>query len=229
MTKHPHHLILLVTLAAASGCSDFSTPAELDRPQILVMVAEPPAVPLRESAQLSIVVADGTGELTNTDVQWDVAAQVAGLPPLGSIEQGSDAVTYHAPEALPSLPELAMVQATVTVGDEQLVGLKGVVIGPLPLANPIINGVSADGADVMTAGVVEVRPGQAAELAVSVDAAPDAELSFAWYSTLGEIEQYRSSPTELVAPEQTGDGWLFVVVRNDTGGATWHKLQLSVR
>jgi len=218
-----------MTIVASTGCNDFATPAELDRAQIIVMISDPPAVPLRESSLMTIVVADSNGEVTTADVQWEVSSSVPELPPLGSVEVSGDTVTYNAPNALPSLPDLALVQATVTVGDETLVGLKGVVIGPLQFVNPTITALTAAGTDVMTAGAIEVSAGDTIDLAVTLDPPADEMTTYAWYSTIGEIEQYRSTPTEFIAPAESGDGWLFVVARNDKGGATWHKVQLTVR
>ncbi len=77
--------------------------------------------------------------------------------------------------------------------------------------------------------MMEVNTGDAVELSVTVDPPADDMTTYAWYSTLGEIEQYQSSPTQLVAPDAAGDGWLFVVVRNANAGAAWHKLPLRVR
>lgn len=214
---------------AGAGCTDFATPAELDRAQIIVMVAEPPAVAEGESSQLSIVVADGQGEVTDAQIDWQVSSQVEGLPPLGTVDVTGDAVTYHAPGAVTDVPSLAMVQATVDADGTELVGLKGVVIGPLQFANPTITEFRADGVDVMDTGMVVVDAGATVDLSVTVDPQPDDMTTYAWYSTLGEIDEYRSSPTQLVAPSDPGDGWLFVVVRNGTGGATWRKLRLQVR
>lgn len=211
------------------GCNDFATPAELDRAQIIVMVSEPPAVAEGASSELSIVIADNDGEVTDAEVDWQVTPAVEGRPALGTVDVTGDTVMYNAPASLPEVPDLAMVQATVTAGERRVVGLKGVVIGPLAFANPTITEVRAAGVDVMDAGVVELAPGETVELSVIVDPPADDMTTYAWYSTLGEIDMYHSSPTELVAPDAPGDGWLFVVVRNANAGAAWHKLQLQVR
>jgi hypothetical protein len=49
-----------------------------------------------------------------------------------------------------------------------------------------------------------------------------------WYATVGEIDLYRHSPTELVAPGDPTDGLLIVVGRSDDGGVTWASAPIVV-
>ena len=63
---------------------------------------------------------------------------------------------------------------------------------------------------------------------VAIEPAAGEDARFAWYSSAGEIERYQSTPAELVAAEDAGRGWLFVVVRDGLGGVAWHGVEVTV-
>ena len=63
---------------------------------------------------------------------------------------------------------------------------------------------------------------------LSVDIGADI-YDVAWYATVGSIEQYRSTPAELVAPDEPGSGWLIAVVRDAFGGVVWQAIAVTVQ
>ncbi len=212
----------------AAGCEEFSTPAELDRDQILAIAAEPPSVGLGGRSAISLLVAGPDGEL-EPSVTWSVMALAEGILPVGSVEvDGDGAVTYVAPTERPAeIPTAGLVRAEVALPDRTLVGVKVVVVGNLELENPILTGFTADHHDLLAEPEVTVALGDTVTIAADIEPPATDDTMFAWYSTLGTIDMYRSSPTELLA-DQAGEGWLFVVVRDGMGGETWRKAHLIV-
>ena len=211
-----------------SACTEFATPAELDRPQILAITTQPPSVGLGERATITLLVADPTGEVSDPEVSWASIAIVAGTLPVGEVEVAADgSVSYIAPGDRPeTMPALAMVEADVAIAGATLVGIKAVVVGDVGLSNPTITAMTGNDADLLTNPELTLTREEIASLSVTIDPAAT-DTVYAWYSTLGTIEMYRSSPTELVADEP-GEGWLFVVVRDGRGGVVWHKVHLTV-
>jgi hypothetical protein len=213
---------------AAGGCKEFATPADLDRDQILAIVTEPPSVGLGERSAVSILVAGPSGELAPA-VGWSMMELAAGVAPVGSVEVDPDGgATYLAPDQRPpELPTAGLLRAEVASASEPMIGVKAVVVGEVGLANPVVAGFSADGEDLLASPEITAAAGDAVAIAVELDAPDDDDAMFAWYTSLGTIERYRSNPTELVADE-VGEGWLFVVVRDGLGGVAWRKAHLTV-
>lgn len=224
-------LAFLVVIAAAGlvGCDDFATPAQLEVPQVLNVTADPPVVEPGEQTVLSVLVAGPDGEIADADVTWAVVPTVPNTPPTGTVvEEADGSARYTAPAEVAETPAIGTVQATVTVGDRTMVALKGVVIGDLPLANPTITALMSDDSDVLAGGELVLATGATAALAIELDPPPGEDATFAWYATIGEIERYQSSPTEIVAPEEAGEGWLFVVARDGRGGSAVAKVAIRV-
>jgi hypothetical protein len=220
-------LTLLAAFALQVGCTEFATPAELDRPQILAIVAEPPAVAPGDSAELSLVVAGPDGQIDDFEVEWSAVAPIPEAPAIGTVEAaGERTATYIAPAMQPpDNPALGLIEAAVTVGDDTLIGTKGIAVGSLRLSNPIINVLTGGSTDLLDETVLTIPVETPVDLAVDIEDGIPAMGSVAWYNTVGEIELYRSTPTTIVADEP-GDGWLFVVVRDGAGGVAWHRVQL---
>ncbi len=212
-----------------SACTEFATPAELDRPQILAITTQPPSVGLGERSTIDLLVADPAGEVSDPQVTWASVAIVEGTLPIGEVEVADDGtVTYIAPSARPeTMPAVAMVQASVMIAEATLVGVKAVVVGDIGLTNPTLTAMSGDDDDLLANPELALTRDQVAHLSVTIDPAETDETMYAWYSTLGTIEMYRSNPTEVVA-DAAGAGWLFLVVRDGRGGSVWHKVHLTI-
>lgn len=218
---------------AAAGCNEFATPAELATTQILAIRAEPPAVPLGERSQLDILVADNNGPIAAPDVTWEIASTAPGGPLFGTVAGLADGrAEYTAPASADETPVVGMVRATVHVdamdASRDLEALKAVVIGDVPLVNPTLTAFNVDQQDALLAEQVRVSRGEVAALELATDPAVTDESTFAWYSTVGEIERYQSNPTELLAGDQPASGWLIGVVRDGRGGVVWRAVELVI-
>lgn len=212
----------LPVLIALAACNDFATPPELAAPQILGVRAEPPAIPAGERAALTALVAGPDGTIEPQRTEWAVVEAVEGAPVIGAIEVDGDGVYYRAPDALDD-PALATVQVTVEVaGDDALVALKAVGVGlPMATDNPVIARVLVNGEEVPDGGEVVLAVGEPATLDAEVAPFGGNDVIYSWYSTQGEIELYRRSPTEIVGPDEPGDGHMYFVYRDGRGGIAW--------
>lgn len=213
----------LAIAVASSGCKDFATPAELDRPQIVAIASEPASVRPGESARLSLLAAGPDGPMAPDEITWSVTAQ-PGIPELGRVERVGDDTFYVAPDAVEEDPTGTLVEAVVTAGEAELTGLKAMVVTRLALDNPIVTAIERDGEPVGEELVVDA--GATFELALAIDPEATEDLEVAWYSTSLAIEKYKSQPTEVVVPDDAEDGWLIAVAR-DRGGVGW--LAIPVR
>jgi hypothetical protein len=214
-------------LAGLGACTDFDPPAVLTQPQILDVVAEPPMVPPGGTALLTVIVADQTGRIAAPDVTWEVTPLTIDAPPLGRVDANGDGTaTYTAPDSVEESPTAASVQATVVAGGRTMVAVKGVGIGDLPIANPRITAITAGGEDVLGGGTMALPVGSEVSLAVVTDPPATEESRYAWYASLGTIDRYQSSPTEILA-ESAGTGVLLVVVRDGRGGSAWAQVAVT--
>lgn len=217
--------------AAAAGCTDFASPAELTKPTVLAVIADPPIVAPGATTTLTVAMAGPDGPLEPDAVSWRVVETLPGIPPFGAVAAADGvSATYTAPTEVPELPEDALpidsVEATITAGGEQVVVIKAVAVVDVEAANPTITAVVLGDEAVVDAATV--ARGQVVELTVATDPEPGENATFAWYTTAGTIDQYQSNPTELVGADETRDGWLFVVVRDGLGGVAWRGVEVSV-
>lgn len=217
-------LVSLAIAVASSGCKDFATPAELDRPQIVAIASDPASVRPGERALLSLLVAGPDGPVTPDAVGWRVTTQ-PGIPALGRVETVGADTFYVAPDQADEDPTGTLVEVTVSVGEVELVGLKAMVVTRLALENPAVTAIERDGAAIE--GSLQVARGDRVELGVALDPEATEDLEVAWYSTSLAIEKYRSQPTEAEVPEAAEDGWLIAVAR-DRGGIGWLAIPVEI-
>ncbi len=212
-----------------TGCSEFATPAELSKPQILAIRADPPSIGPGETSELSILVADHDGEIPAPQVTWFSTPTTPDSEALGTVTIEPDGTAiYTAPTELPMTPTIGTVTATVTHDGGEMQALKAILVGAFPLANPIMTGFTADAQDILEEGRLSVSPGQTVALEVATEPELGDMAGFAWYSTIGEIERYQSNPVELVAQDEPGEGWLFAVVRDGQVGVVWAAVEVTV-
>jgi hypothetical protein len=232
MQRVPTKIVFWLTpimCTVALGCAEFATPAELDRAQILAIVAEPPAVGPGESSTLTILVAGPDGAIAQPQVVWSASSISPEVPPLGTLADEQDGTaTYMAPPTQPAdNPALALIEARVEVGrDMPLIGSKAIAVGSIVLANPTLTRFDAGGTDLLTVDELSLRVGTPTALEIDVEGGFFEEGSVSWYATGATIEQYRSNPTEILA-EEAGEGWLFVVARDGRGGVVWREVHLT--
>jgi hypothetical protein len=226
--------VLLTTglLALAAGCTDFATPAELTKPTILAITADPPIVAPGASSVLDTVVVDRNGVMDGLTQRQVLVETYPGIAPMGRLEETGGEVRYVAPDPVPELPEntlpLDSVQIDIDTPDGTLRAVKVMVVADTTSANPTLSRLTINGADAL-AGPVTLERNAKVAVDVGTDPAPGEDARFAWYSSVGEIEKYQSNPTELVASEDAGSGWIFVVVRDGVGGVAWRGVQVTVQ
>jgi hypothetical protein len=223
----PYHwkipLLLVIAVGSWTGCETLgATPAELSKPQILAIRADPPAIQAGQTSTLSILVADPDGVVANPDVTWTLTTQDPDEQPLGTLTGDG----YTAPATIAEESVVELVEARVLIAGEELIASKVISVGTNVRDNPALVGFTADGADVLATGTLTLTTGQTTVL--SVDIGADIR-DVAWYATVGSIEQYRSTPAELVAPDEPGSGWLIAVVRDAFGGVVWQAIAVTVQ
>ena len=214
-TPWMHQLALGVSLALGMlACSELSTPADLDREQILAVRATPRTLVPGESVVLDALLA-GPGGRFRSETTWQLASDVTGVE-METLESGE--LLIRADESL-STGEGFDIELQVALADgDALRARKHVEVAPTATANPVIRSVRVDGVAVENDGALTL---QGKVVALAVDAEPTTTV--AWYTSLGEIRYYRDANTSLeIAGEESGEGLLAVVVRDREGGVTWH-------
>lgn len=227
---------LAAVLAAvlAAGCTDFATPAELTKPTILAITAEPPVVAPGASSVLETVVVDGTGVLDGLTQRHALVETYPGVPPMGRLEDDGGVLRYIAPDPVPELPDdappLDSVQIDVDTPAGTLRAVKLMLVSSaVTTANPVISRLRVGDTDALAAtGPIVLAREAAVALDVAIEPPAGDDARFAWYSSAGLIERYQSTPSELVGAEEARSGWLFVVVRDGVGGVVWHGVPVTV-
>ncbi len=215
----------------ASGCTDLATPAELVRPQILAVRTDPPGIAEGGVSELSILIAGPDGVIDDAQVSWAVAEPTPELPAIGEIEIDADGVAWYIPPPVVGSPTFTTIEATVTVDDSPtLIALKGVGLGlNRSTANPAIAELIVNDDSVEDGDTVTLFKTQTAPLEVLTDPPITNDAIVSWYSTVGEIELFRRTPTEILAPDEPGEGTLIVTYRDEQGGVTWLTIHLVIQ
>jgi hypothetical protein len=214
-------------------CTDFATPAELTKPTILAVTADPPIVAPGASADLTTVVVDGSGVIAGLTQRQMLVETYPGVPPMGRLEVEGDTVRYIAPDPVPPLPEnapaLDSVQIDIETPDAVLRTVKVMGVQAGTFANPVLARFTVNGVDALTATApITLARNAAVTIDVAIDPPATDMARFAWYSSAGLIEKYQSTPTELVAAEVASQGWLYVVVRDGALGVVWRGVEIVV-
>jgi len=226
-------LVFGTAVFASAACTDFPTPAELTKPTVLAIVADPPLVHTGDGSDLTVVLAGPDGPMAPEVVEWTLVETLPGVTPFGTVEAvGSAGARYTAPDPVPPQPDdappIATVQATVTAGEETIVVVKGMLVADVPSANPTISALTIGG-QVVEGEEVTLTRGETAALEVGTDPVAGDDAFYAWYATAGTIEQYQSNPCEIAVTDEAPDsGWIFAVVRDGRGGVAWRGLHATV-
>ncbi len=223
--------LAVVLLVGAAACTDFATPAELTKPTILAITAEPPVVAPGASSVLETIVVDAGGVMTGLTQRHQLIETYPGVPPMGRVERVGDEVRYVAPDPIPELPDNALpldsVQIEIDTPEGTLRAIKVMPVTTVTAANPTITRLTVGDADGL-AGPLTLARNTPVAIDVAIEPAAGEDARFAWYSSAGGIERYQSTPAELVAAEEARQGWLFVVVRDGAGGVAWHGVEVTV-
>lgn len=205
--------IFVLSSLVLAGCGELSSPSALDHAQILAVRASPPRVMPNERSRIDLLAGldDGTVAVLVPSVEGGLAVHEP------------DATYVVAPPAagepfgLPIEVSVELQGAIKRAEKTLFVGAAG--------ANPTIDGILLDGEPIQEEPVV-VAAGTRPRF--SVTAAGEAELAFAWHSSVGDLGFYRSETMELHA-DAAADGLLVAVVRDAVGGTEWRVLEISVR
>lgn len=200
--------VLLLIAGLAAACSELATPAELSRPQIIGVRADPPAVEPGGSARLSVLVAGPDGAIEPAAVHWD-----------GPVRQDADGVTWFDAPPSPATVKLGLV---VELDDgTTLPAIKTIAVsaGAAGAANPEVGPVTVDGAAPTSAPT-------ATTVELTVDAGSATQVS--WFVTGGSIALYRRTPTAWDTPDEPADVTGFVVCRDGRGGTSWRSFTVAV-
>jgi hypothetical protein len=238
MKTHGKTLITLTALAAATAaCDENGGPSELDRARVLAVQISPPHLEPAETAPVLLLVGHSDGTVSEVAPDGiEVVGAPPGSPASGMVGRGADGWAIACPD-----PEgLAQLRAAMELGPEDPIpialAVEVEVDGALLAAtkyvylgsdgeNPQLAGISIDGDsgedEPVLAGVGDAVP-IAAE-----GAAGDTELTYAWFTSVGDIDLYLSEAATLTL-EEPGDGPLALVVRDERGGVTWTWRELRV-
>ena len=220
-------------VCATTACTDFAPPSSLARATVIAITAEPPTVGLGQSTRLELIIASADGQVAVNAAQWSITTTIPGVPALGSITANLDgSATYTAPTVLPRLPAEAQpidtVAVDLTLGSIATRSVKVVVIAnlPQPPQNPTVSSFQVNNAPAPT--VITLPAGVRADLNAQITPVATDKAAFAWYASIGKIDQFLSNPTSIIADEP-GTGWLFFVVRDGQLGVAWRKMPIIVQ
>ena len=137
----PYHwripLLLVIAVGSWTGCETLgATPAELSRPQILAIRADPPAIQVGQTSTLSILVADPDGVVANPDVTWALTTVDPDEQPLGTLMGDG----YTAPATLAEEFVAELVVARVLIAGKELTASKVISVGTDVRDNPALVG-----------------------------------------------------------------------------------------
>ncbi len=225
---------ILSVIITCAGCDDFATPAELSHAQILAIRAQPAAVAPGEQATLSVLVAGPEGDIVPSRVEWTLETS---SPWVTVVTDSEGAVTLAAAADMPAVQEVALDVSVDLASGERLLARKYLEVGGTATDNPLITQIDVDGTpltngdnadDNPSGSTITAAPGQT--LALSLNTAPTIteDSLISWFATIGEIDRYRLADTIWTAPDNGGQGWLYVVYRDGYGGVSWQKISVTV-
>ena len=200
----------LLVVVALAACTEAAEPARLDHAQILAVRATPAHVAAGGRARIDLLAGDATGAIFEAAPDVVVADGLA-------VERAPDG-WYVTAGAAPGIAPLAV---SLAIDGETWRATKQLVIGP-PADNPQVAAMQVDGAatDALVAAV-----GTTPTLAAA--AIGGEPLTYAWYSSVGDLEHYRTAEAVLDAAEPA-EGTVVVVVRDSVGGVTWQPLPARI-
>lgn len=207
-------LALALTLALAAGACAESSEARLDHAQILAVRTEPAHVAPGGVARVDVLVGDDSGAVYVTAPDELIATGAAG--PLAA-ERTPDGWLVTAGAA----PELGTLDVTVAIDGVAWRARKALVVSE-PAENPRVVAMQIDGSPsdqlVAPAGT---KP------QLTAIGAGEGPLTYAWYSSVGDLSRYRQ-PDAVLDAADAAEGTILLVVRDGAGGVGWHLLPARV-
>lgn len=219
---------LLLALGAAA-CDEAAAEPVLDRERVLAVRVSPPHLMPGEIGAIDVLVghADGSVEVVSPDAVEVDGAGGASERMLGATSQGWT-VTCPPDAALrelrddaglpPDAPVGVPLRIELTVAGAALGATKSVLLGSEG-DNPSLAGLTVD-AEVDDDDVLVVARDSEVEIAADGAEVDDDEPAFAWYSSVGDIDLYKSESAVLSTADPT-TGQLVLVLRDSRGGVAW--------
>ncbi len=228
MRRHFSHLSLglaslfsVIAVLLGSACSDFASPAELKRPQVLALRIEPAVLSPGQRGKLSALVAGPDGPIA-ASVEWSVER---------SSEDGAELLLIDGEwwldvASVATLGNEIRLDAAISVGEETLLATRAVEVAASPRANPLIESVHIDSQAVDDQGIrMELGSSLVVGLEVGIDLSHSGAVT--WYASVGVLDIFHQPTAKLVANEP-GQGWLIVVCRDGLGGLDWALVPLLI-
>ena len=214
----------LPLLAIVVGCADVAQPFELDHPRVIAVATEPAGLAPGAAAELRVLV---TGAAGPHEVAADAMAVAVPAPLAGAmtVERHEDVWTLGAPPAdqiaalraalqlRPEQPLALPIEVRTEVDGVPLTAQKWVIVDGAA-ANPMISGLTVDGAAVET---ITAQVGTRPTLAIAHDAGT---ALVRWLSSVGDLERYQT-PAAILDASAAATGAIVVVVRDQRGGVAW--------
>jgi hypothetical protein len=209
-------LSLSLSLSVLAGACAESAEARLDHAQILAVRTEPAHVAPGGVARVDILAGDDRGAVFVASPDELVATGAAG--PLHA-ERTPDGwfVTAGA------TPDVATLDLSLTI-DGVAWRARKALVASAPAENPRVIAMQIDGAP---AGSLVAASGTRPQLTAIGDGGAGGELTYAWYSSVGDLSGYRQPSATLDAAD-TAEGAILLVVRDAAGGVGWHLLPARV-
>jgi hypothetical protein len=206
--------LLLLSLSLSAGACAEVTEARLDHAQILAVRAEPAHVAPGGVARIDVLAGDDSGAVFETVPDELVATGAAG--PL-TVERTPDGWFVTAGP----LPEVATLEISVAIDGVAWRARKALVVNE-PADNPRVVAMQVDGSpsDELVAAV-GTKP------ALTAIGAGREPLTYAWYSSVGDLSRYRQ-PDAVLDATDAAEGAILLVVRDGAGGVGWHVLPARV-
>jgi hypothetical protein len=198
-------------LLAIAACTTSGDPSFLDHAQILAVRAEPAHVEVGGTVRVDMLAGDDAGEVTTSVPDTLDAGGLAAM-------RGADGWYVIGPAGMPAAPTITV---TATIDGRTLVATKTLVFGD-DAENPTLAAMEVDG---QGAAAIDVPKGDKPPL--DVGAAGAEPLAYAWYTSVGKLEHYRTAEPTFDA-DAAGDGIVCVVVRDAQGGVAWQILPAHV-
>ncbi len=204
---------LLLSLLVA--CDAAPEAARLDHAQILAVRTEPAAIAPGERVKVDLLAGDDSGAVF--EAEPDTVTAISKTTGPLAVEHAADGwyVTAN------GTAEIATIAVTLTIDDVEWRATKSLVVSATA-ANPTIETMQIDGAasDALVAAA-GTKP------ALSVVGRGAEPLTYAWYSSVGDLEKYRQ-PTAFLDASDPAEGQIVIVVRDDAGGVSWQLVPARV-
>jgi len=204
---------LVAILAILTACGATGDSARLDHAQLLAVRADPPHALPGERVAIDVLAANDAG-----DVFEALPDHVtAGALPVDHTDAGW---FVTAPPAEANVAGATLAVDLAIDGDSKQ-ATKQIVFGD-SAANPAVAMMSVDGSDSTSlVAAIGDRP------ALSASASGIDPLSYAWYSSVGDLEHSRK-PDAILDADAAATGTIVLVVRDAQGGVGWELLPAQV-